>query len=326
MPKDEWKIFLKSIKHDIDSVEIIINGVLCQMEKPVRSMLKASLKGGKRLRPAVVILSSRLFKIPKRKMHLLAAAVEVLHSATLIHDDLVDNAALRRGRKTIHTVWPTGATVLAGDYLLAQSVSLVSQLDNPRVLKILAKTLYTMSAGEIDYHYTRKDKKRREVYFKSIIAKTASLFAGAMEMVGVLASAGKRTVTKLRYFGHEVGIAYQIVDDILDITSDEESLGKPVGSDLEQGIITLPVICYLERSGNEKGIRKILSGKVTSKDINTVIRRIRESGAIDDALDEASAHVRKSKAALSCFPAGSARKTLYSLVDYIMARGTGMHF
>lgn len=323
MSEDKLEMFLKPIKHDIGSVESILNEILAQMEEPVRSMLNKSLKGGKRLRPAVVILSSLLFKIPKRKVHLLATAVEVLHSATLIHDDLVDNAALRRGRKTIHMVWPAGATVLAGDYLLAQSVSLVSQLDNPRVLKILAETLYTMSAGEIDYHYSRKDRKRREVYFSCITAKTASLFAGAMEMVGVLARAETSEVTTLRDFGHEFGIAYQIVDDVLDITSDEKSLGKPVGSDLAQGIITLPVICYLERSKNEKVVKKILSGKGTSKDIETIIRMIHRSGAIEDALDEARAHARKSKAALSQLPAGKTRRALYDLLDYIIARAGG---
>ena len=321
MPKDELEMLLKSIKRDIESVEIIINGILYQMEKPVRSMLKASLKGGKRMRPAVIILGSRLYKIPKRKTHILAAAVEVLHSATLIHDDLVDNAALRRGRKTIHMVWPAGATVLAGDYLLAQSVSLVSQLDNPLVLKILADTLHKMAAGEIVYHYSQKDRKRREVYFGSIIAKTASLFAGAMEMVGVLAHAGKRAVTNLRDFGHEVGIAYQIVDDILDLTSDEKSLGKPVGSDLAQGIITLPVICYLERKKSAKEINRILARKGTYRDFKNAIKIIRESGAIDDALDEASAHARKSKAALSKLPAGKPRRALYDLLDRIIARG-----
>jgi len=321
MPEDRLEMFLKSIRRDIESVESIFNKILTQMEKPVRSTLKTSLKGGKRLRPAVVILSSRLFEIPKRKTHLLAAAVEVLHSATLIHDDLVDNAALRRGRKTIHMIWPAGAAVLAGDYLLARSVSLVSQLDNPRVLKILAETLYTMSAGEIEYHYSQKDRKRREVYFRSITSKTASMFAGAMEMVGVLARTEKSEVTNLRDFGREFGIAYQIVDDILDITSDEKSLGKPVGSDLVQGIITLPVICYLERSKNEKAINTILSGKGTSKDIKTIIKKIHKSGAIEDALDEARAHARKSKAALSKLPASKTRRALHDLVDYIVARG-----
>jgi geranylgeranyl pyrophosphate synthase len=246
--------------------------------------------------------------------------VEVLHSATLIHDDLVDDASLRRGRKTIHAVWPAGASVLAGDYLLAQSVCLVSQLRNPGVLKILAETLYTMSAGEIDYHYSRKDKKRREVYFQSINAKTASLFAGAMEMVGVLAGVKRNELTNLRMFGREFGIAYQIVDDVLDLISDEKKLGKPAGSDLAQGVITLPVICYLERNADDRIVDKILSGKASRRDIRTAISNIRKSGAIDDALDEAKVHARKSKSALSRLPRGQSRQALYDLVDYITER------
>ena len=293
MPRKRLDALLKPIQADIQNVEAILRNIIAQMEDPVKSMLKTSLKGGKRLRPAAVILSGRMFKIPKKKIHILAAAVEVLHSATLIHDDLVDNATLRRGRKTVHTVWPVGATVLAGDYLLARSVSLVSQLNNPAVLKILADTLYTMSAGEIDYHYSQKDKKRRAVYFESVNAKTASLFAGAMEMVGLLAQVESSKVTDLRSFGREFGIAYQIVDDVLDLISDEKKLGKPVGSDLAQGIVTLPVICYLDRHKDEKFVNKILTGKGTARDLKTAIALIRESGAIDDALDEARAHARK---------------------------------
>ncbi|MGB7053793.1 MAG: polyprenyl synthetase family protein [bacterium] len=311
---------LKPVSTDICSVEAILWNIQSQMKEPLQSMLKTSLHGGKRLRPALVIQSGRLFKISKKKIHLLAAAVEVLHSATLIHDDIVDNAALRRGRKTIQAVWPAGATVLAGDYLLAHAVCVISQLKNPDVLKILAETLYTMSAGEIDYHYAQKDRKKREVYFQSINAKTASLFAGSMEMVGVLAGAKKHVVNALMNFGRDFGIAYQIVDDVLDMTSDAKSLGKPVGSDLTQGIVTLPVICFLERGGDVRVIDKIRSGKGTARDTKMAIRLIRESGAIDDALDEAKAHARKSKATLSRLPAGKPRKALYDLVDYIVER------
>ncbi|MGD8979324.1 MAG: polyprenyl synthetase family protein [candidate division WOR-3 bacterium] len=311
---------LKPMNDDIMKVEELLGKILSQMEQPLQSMLKTSLRGGKRLRPVVVILCGQLFKIPRKKMHVLAAAVEVLHSATLIHDDLVDDASLRRGRKTIHAIWPAGASVLAGDYLLAQSVCLVSQLENPGVLRILAETLYTMSAGEINYHYSKKDRKRREVYFQSINAKTASLFAGAMEMVGVLAGVKRNELTNLRAFGREFGIAYQIVDDVLDLISDEQKLGKPAGSDLAQGVVTLPVICYLERNADDRVVHKILSGKATKGNLKKVISNIRRSGAIDDALDEARAHARKSKTALSRLPAGKSRQALYDLVDYITER------
>ena len=311
---------LQPINRDIEKVEDIFRKILSQMDKPLQSMLKTSLSGGKRLRPAVVILCGRLFNIPKKKVHPLAAAVEVLHSATLIHDDLVDNAYLRRGQKTIHAIWPAGASVLAGDYLLAQSVCLVSQLESPGVLRILAEMLYTMSAGEIDYHYSRKDRKRRDVYFQSINAKTASLFAGAMEMVGVLAGAKRKELADLLTFGLEFGIAYQIVDDVLDLISDEKKLGKPAGSDLTQGVVTLPVICYLEREADDRLVHKILSGKATRRDLKKAISNIRKSGAIDDALDEAKTHARRSKSALSRLPGGKSRQVLHNLVDYITER------
>jgi geranylgeranyl pyrophosphate synthase len=320
MPEDRLDKLLKRSSVDIHSVEAILQDIQSQMQEPLRSMLKTSLHGGKRLRPALVMQSGQLFKMSRKRTHLLAAAVEVLHSATLIHDDIVDNASLRRGRKTIQSIWSAGATVLAGDYLLAHAVCLISQLENPEVLKILAETLYTMSAGEIDYHYSQKDRKRREVYFQSINAKTASLFAGSMEMVGVLAGAKKNMVSALTNFGRDFGIAYQIVDDVLDIISDAKSLGKPVGSDLTQGIITLPVICYLERGRDDEVIRKILSGKGNRKDISVAIVMIRKSGAIEDALNEAKAHARKCKAALSRLPSSKPRQALYDLVDYVVER------
>jgi geranylgeranyl pyrophosphate synthase len=139
-------------------------------------------------------------------------------------------------------------------------------------------------------------------------------------MVGVLAKVKRKAVEALMNFGRDFGIAYQIVDDILDITSDARSLGKPVGSDLAQGTITLPVICYLERDGDAKAISKILSGNGSAKDIKAIIRLIRKSGAIDDALDEAKAYARKSKTVLSRLPSGKPRQALYDLVDYIVDR------
>jgi geranylgeranyl pyrophosphate synthase len=136
----------------------------------------------------------------------------------------------------------------------------------------------------------------------------------------LLARVEKNTVINLRSFGHEFGIAFQVVDDVLDLIGDEERLGKPAGTDLEQGIITLPVICYLERGNDDRIINKILSGKRTQKDVKTAIDMIRKSGAIEDALNEARAHARKSKAAIVQFPSGKCRQLLYDLVDYVVDR------
>jgi geranylgeranyl pyrophosphate synthase len=320
MAEDRLLPMIKPINNDLKKIETLVQSVDSDVQVPLSSMLRHSLVGGKRLRPAFIVLVGDLFKVQRKKLHVLAAAIEVLHSATLIHDDLVDDSPRRRGRKTLNAVWPQGATVLAGDYLLARSVSLIAELGNPDVLGVLAKALYTMSAGEINYHYSRQSKKGREVYFGSIEAKTASLFAAAARMVGLLAGQSKTCLGMLGLFGREFGIAYQIFDDVLDYIGTERHLGKPAGSDLAGGVITLPAICYLERRPEDETIERILSGKHSRRDLATALRLVRESGAIEDALEEARVHARKSKGALVKLPAARSRQTLFKLIDYIVER------
>ena len=320
MAKDRLHTIMTPINNDLKKIEIVIQSVGSDVQVPLSSMLKHSLVGGKRLRPAFILLVGDLFKVQKQRLHVLAAAVEVLHSATLIHDDLVDDSSRRRGRKTLNVLWPQGATVLAGDYLLARSVSLVAELNDPGVLGILAGALCKMSAGEIDYHYSKTSKKNRETYFQSIKAKTAVLFWAAARMVGLLASKKKADLSALDVFGHEFGTAYQIVDDVLDFIGTEKRLGKPVGSDLANGVITLPLICYLERHPMDQTIERVLSGTLSRAELAEAIRLIRESGAIDDALEQARVHARKSKAAIAELPAARSRQTLFALIDYIVER------
>ena len=320
MPEDRLHTILTPVNKDLNKIETITNGVGSGVQVPLSSMLEYSLGGGKRLRSALVVLTGSLYKVQKRKLHILAAAVEVLHSATLIHDDLVDNSLLRRGHKTLNALWPPGATVLAGDYLLARSVSLIAELENPDILGVFAEALYTMSAAEITYHYSRQNKKTRDVYFRSIDAKTASLFSAAAHMVGLLAGSTKTDIASLSMFGREFGIAYQIVDDVLDYVGTESQLGKPAGSDMVDGVITLPAICYLERHPDDKSIDRIISGKMDRRELSTFLTMVRESGAIQDALEEARAHTRKCKGVLAKLPAGRPRQSLMDLLDYIVER------
>ncbi len=320
MPKDKLYTIVKSVSSDLEKIESLIKKTRSGVKTPLYAMLKFSLSGGKRLRPALVVLTGDLFRVQKEKLRILAAAVEVLHSATLIHDDLVDNSVLRRGHKTLNALWPPGAAVLAGDFLLARSVSLITELNNPDILGVLAEALYTMSAGEINYHYSDESRKNRDMYFRSIEAKTASLFAAAARMVGMLAGRSKSDIESLSIFGREFGIAYQIVDDVLDFVGTENQLGKPAGSDLAGGVITLPAICYLERNPGDKSIDRIISGKAGHKELNAFLVKVLKSGAIEDALDEARSHARKSKAALAKLPAGRSRQTLFDVIDYIVER------
>lgn len=335
---------LEPIRPQVELVERLLHETLAKVEEPLRSMLHRSLSGGKRLRPALVILIGRMFSSATPPFHKLAAAVEILHTATLIHDDLVDGAALRRGHKTLHMIWPAGAAVLAGDYLLAWAASLIAELEHPRILKVFAETLRTMCTGEIRQIFVTKGKhKHLEDYYRNIEAKTASLFAASTEMAGILAGPRELQVAALRRFGRELGIAFQIVDDVLDFIGDEAQLGKPAGSDLRQGLITLPTLCYLESVEDDAPFNAMLSGKwddgasprlLDSRDacgpmqrkdaseelMRAAIEAVCSSGAIEASLAEARAHARRSQEALATLPDNASRQILCSLAEYVVER------
>jgi len=304
----------------MERVERLLLETLAQVEEPLSSMLRGSL-GGKRLRPALVILVGRMFGSPAAPFHRLAAAVEMVHTATLIHDDLVDEGALRRGHKTLHTIWPAGVTILAGDYLLAQAMSLVAGLDHPRVLSVLAETLCTMCAGEVRQIFATQGKHTgREDYYRGIEAKTAALFAASTEMAGILAGAGEPQIAALRRFGRELGVAFQIVDDVLDFSGSEAQLGKPAGSDLRQGLITLPTLCYLEEVEDDAAVNAVLSGQRDAEHVRAAMEAVCASGAIEAALAEARAHATRSREVLATLPDDDSRQMLGSLADYVVAR------
>ena len=312
---------LEPIRPELERVAGLLHETLAAVEEPLSSMLRRSLDGGKQMRPALVILVGRMFAASTVPFYSLAAAVDMLHTATLIHDDLLDGAALRRGREPLHTIWPAGATVLAGDYLLGQATSLVAALEHPRVLNAFGEVLCTMCAGEIRRMLVTQGKhRRREDYYRSIEAKTASLFAASTEMAGVLAGAGEPQIAALRRFGRELGMAFQIVDDVLDFVGDEAQLGKPAGSDLRQGLITLPVLCYLERVEDDGPVSAVLSGQQDEKHVRAVIEAICSSGAIEASLAEARAHARRSQEALATLPDDAPRQMLSTLAEYIVER------
>jgi geranylgeranyl pyrophosphate synthase len=203
--------------------------------------------GGKRLRPALVLLASRFHSgTPIERVVSLAAAVETLHTATLVHDDLIDGALFRRGRRTLSATWNKATTVLAGDYLFARAAHFAAETENTRVVSIFAKTLMTICDGELRQLFGAFDLDQDlDSYYVRIFSKTASLFAGATEAAAVLVEANPSTVDSLRDYGRYLGMSFQIQDDILDFVGDERVMGKPTGSDLRQGIVTLPVYYFL---------------------------------------------------------------------------------
>jgi geranylgeranyl pyrophosphate synthase len=311
---------LEPIRLQMEWVERLLHETLAKVEEPISSRLRHSLDGGKRLRPALVILTGQIFAPCTEPCYSLAAAVDMLHTATLIHDDLLDEAPLRRGRETLHTIWPVGATVLAGDYLLGQAIALIAELGHPRIFKVFGETLCTLCAGEIRRMVAAEGERNCEGYYRNIEAKTASLFAAVAEMAGVLAEAEESQIVALCRFGRELGMAFQIVDDVLDFIGDESELGKPAASDLRQGLITLPILCYLERVEDDGPVHAVLSGQRDEEHVRAAIEAVRSSGAIEASLVEARAHARRSQEALMTLPDNASRHTLCSLAEYVVER------
>ena len=312
---------LEPIRSDLESATNVLRDTMAQIEGPLGVELRQSVHGGKCVRSALVILVGKLFSSPPEPFYRLAAAVEVLHTATLIHDDLVDKAHTRRGRETLHTNWPMGVTVLAGDVLLAQTAALVAELGSPRILSVFAGTLCAMSVGEIKQLMTGGEGlSSREDYYQRVGAKTASLCAAATEMAGILAEADDAQIESLRCFGWELGTAFQIVDDVLDFVGDEAQMGKPAGNDLRQGLVTLPVICYLERGGDEMAIRDVLAGQQDEASVQAAVEAVRASGGVEAAVAEARTCIERACEALEPLPDSDARQMLMALAEYVVAR------
>jgi geranylgeranyl pyrophosphate synthase len=309
----------------MEQVRDLLQERVAQLQEPLGPLLEHLLLGGKQLRPGLVLLIGDLFAAPAAPFQQLAAAVEMLHTATLLHDDVVDQSRLRRGRETLHTIWPTGAAVLAGDCLLGQATLLVAELQDPNVFRSFGQLLCTMCAGEIRQTLvTRGKHASREDYRRSIEAKTASFFVALAGMAGLLAAADEQQVAALRLFGRELGLAYQIVDDVLDFVGDENQLGKPAGSDLRQGLITLPLLCHLEMVPEDDPVRDLVAGRVQvrmdEEKVQAALEAVRTSGALPAALCEAQAHAERAQQALQVLPDNRARHTLRSLAAYVVDR------
>jgi len=254
--------------------------------------------GGKRLRPLLLLLAARGYNFESTADNLISAgaALELLHVASLVHDDTVDRATSRRGVPTLNTELDTGAVILIGDYLFAQSAKLAAETGSPRVISIFATILSDICDGQLSEMLAsnRLDQSRDE-YLDRVGGKTASLFAGAAEMGAFIGGAPESDVQELRQFGQDVGIAFQIIDDVLDITSSSTDLGKPTGNDLREGTITLPVIYYLQRSPNGSdrisAVAGVTDGTASAEEVEQVIDDIRSSSAIEESMVDARSYV-----------------------------------
>lgn len=278
--------------------------------------------GGKLVRPALAIMTARIYGADREKMLSLAASVEMLHTATLVHDDLIDRSDRRRGRPTLHTLLTPGTAVLLGDYLFAQAAEWAAETDNVRVVRIFADTLMTIVGGELRQIWAQWDWDRaQEDYLNRIYGKTAALFASACEAGAALSGAPEETVQALREYGRLLGLAFQIVDDVLDYAGDEARLGKPVGSDLRDGNITLPLILYVRSYAGDGVADKVLRAETFSEDeVQEIVGEVIASGAIDESRREARTLVNQAKTHLASVPTNQYSSTLEALADYVVQR------
>ncbi|KZZ86418.1 MULTISPECIES: heptaprenyl diphosphate synthase component II [Bacillaceae] len=317
----KFKNLYTFLNKDLDVIEQELEDVV-QSSYPMLSeagldMLQA---GGKRIRPVFVLLSGMFGDYHIDKIKHVAVALEIIHMATLVHDDVIDDAELRRGRPTVKARWDNRIAMYTGDYLLAKSLEQMTALEDPLAHKILSKTIVDVVIGEIEQ---LKDKYRYEQtmkdYLKRIKRKTAILIATSCQLGAISAGTDPQLHKKLYWFGYNVGMSFQIIDDILDFTSSEKQLGKPVGSDLLQGNITLPVLIAMEDRNLKNEIMKI-SSDTKPDEIKPIIDAIKKSGAIEKSYDVSNRYLNKAFALLNEMPSNKARSTMHSIAKYIGKR------
>ena len=288
----------------------------------LHDMLKKVLVGGKIIRPTLTLLAGKFYEYDMKNLLPMAIASELLHIATLVHDDAVDKAGIRRGRPTINSIWGMEKAVILGDYLFARAGEFTAATNNLRVVRLFAQTLGTISRAELRQGFSAfKLEQTYEDYIERIAGKTASLFVMATESGAVLSRAPEEAIQGLKEYGYNLGIAFQIVDDILDFVSTEAEMGKPVGSDLVQGTVTLPSLLLLERYPEDNPVKRIFN-KEGDKQENIIqaMKMTCDSGIIEECYRIASDYSAKACSNLSLLSDNPSRQALLTLADYVVQR------
>ena len=317
--------FLRPIREELEAFEQRLHDTVHADLGPVSEAMEHILDaGGKRLRPSLVLLAGQLGD--RRRMDDIfraAMAIEFIHNATLIHDDLIDHAPSRRGIRTIHESLGPNSAIIVGDYYFAKGANLMSQIGEPRIDLVLSQTVMTICYGEmLQLTSQRKFDQTVEEYYAKIERKTAALLAASTYCGAVLSGQPDAEVEALRRFGHLLGMAFQIADDVLDYRSSETEMGKPVGNDLKQGTVTLPLMLALEDPLAGPALRRVLSrASFGDEDYAEVVRIVRESaGAIDRSYEHARRFSERALKELERFPAVPAREALEALTRYVVQR------
>ena len=280
--------------------------------------------GGKRMRPMLTLASSALLGYPGTRHYKLAAAVEFIHTATLLHDDVVDGSGLRRGRQTANLIWGNPASVLVGDFLFSRAFELMVEDGSLKVLRILSHASAVIAEGEVEQLTAQRQIDTAEdKYLEIISSKTAALFAAACRVAPVVAEASEDAELALEAYGKNLGIAFQLSDDVIDYASDSATMGKGVGDDFRDGKMTLPVILAYAR-GNEtdrKFWQSAIGGdRVADEDLAHAIRLLNETDALADTVERARHYGRRAIDSLAMFPASKAKSALTEAAEFAIAR------
>ncbi len=314
--------YISPVTEEIKLVEERMRSQADKAHPDLRAALEHLLAaGGKRIRPTLGLLVGNMLGAPLDKVVTLGAAVELLHTATLVHDDLIDGSLLRRGMATLNARWSPPATVLTGDFLFARAAILAAETDHLPLMKLFSETLATIVNGELTQMFTSRGLINRDNYYKRIYAKTASLFEMTANSSAMVSPASEETTDAMRDFGYQIGMAFQIVDDILDFTGDQSAVGKPLGSDLLNGLVTLPAIYYAEANPDDADVASLPNGGWTNtENMTRLVDNIRASDASKKAMLEAEQHIERALTRLEAIEPCAEREALENLAKYIVDR------
>ncbi|MGE7941291.1 MULTISPECIES: heptaprenyl diphosphate synthase component II [Lysinibacillus] len=322
MEKMKLKLLYSDLKSDIDIIEK-------ELEKAVNSssdlINDASLHllqaGGKRIRPIFVLLGAKFGEYDIDKMKDVAVPVELIHMASLVHDDVIDDSNMRRGRPTVKSQWNNRVAMYTGDFIFARALEYITKLEDPLVHQILARTMVEICNGEV---IQIEDKFRLDQglkdYFRRIKRKTALLISSSCELGAVAAGVDAKTVRHLKRFGYFVGMSFQIIDDVLDIMATDKELGKPAGSDLLQGNITLPILLLKDDPEMQPYLVKVFAGTLTETERQKMLRYVRKSDAIEQANKMSDKYLKKALQEIDALPKHPVKKKLRDVALFMGKR------
>lgn len=316
------KLLYSDLKSDLEIIEkelaVAVNSSSHLLNEASLHLL---LAGGKRIRPVFVLLAAKFGNYSIDSIKSVAVSVELIHMASLVHDDVIDDAETRRGRETVKAQWNNRVAMYTGDFLFANAIEYITDLQNTYAHEVLSQTMVELCIGEIiqieDKHYLEQTVRD---YLRRIKRKTAILISASCELGAIASKADEKTVSHLKRFGYYVGMSFQIIDDILDLTSSDEELGKPAGSDLAQGNITLPVLFVKNDPAIEPLLSDILAGTISDTNRQILLTKIRESDGIERAKQISNIYLQKALNEVKQLPANSAKKSLQNIALFMSKR------